>query len=352
MIFSMVLFHLTMALIGNLCSALTASLFPRYFSAFTFYGSFGITLVEFIITYWIIRRYQVAIMNYIETVRRHAPILLWTINIFWSTFFYFKFLGITNTTHIPIPVYCLIAAGYLFSVFLVIRYLTRYFSYQELVMSQATEIQNLQVYTSHIEEMFDDLRRFRHDYKNILLSLGSAIHSGDLAATQKIYDQVVIPTNQTTESRTAVLGHLANIQDLEIKSLVYSKAMTAINEGLKVEIEVAQPIKLSPRVKTLDAVRMISILLDNAINAAKEAPDGKINFSLFAQDDSQHIVIGNSTKADQIPLQQLQGSFNGLTPARHSLGLRTLQIILASYPFIQHNRSSNHHWVSQELIIH
>lgn len=44
--------------------------------------------------------------------------------------------------------------------------------------------------------------------------------------------------------------------------------MYALDKGLKFEVEIEHKIKLTDNFELLDAVRCISILLDNAINAA------------------------------------------------------------------------------------
>lgn len=115
-----------------------------------------------------------------------------------------------------------------------------------------------------------------------------------------------MPTNDNLELRTAVLGHLKNIENLEIKSLVYSKVITAINQQINVTVEVADPIKLSPAVELVDVLRMISILFDNAINAAQQTTDKRVNFSFFAKAGAQYIVVGNSTQAEHIDPQSLR----------------------------------------------
>ena len=154
--------------------------------------------------------------------------------------------------------------------------------------------------------MYDDLRRFRHDYKNILLSLEDVIKTGTIEQVQQLFNQIVLPTNDNLELRTAVLGHLKNIENLEIKSLVYSKVITAINQQINVTVEVADPIKLSPAVELVDVLRMISILFDNAINAAQQTTDKRVNFSFFAKAGAQYIVVGNSTQAEHIDPKSLR----------------------------------------------
>ncbi|NMV54633.1 sensor histidine kinase [Lactobacillus reuteri] len=105
----------------------------------------------------------------------------------------------------------------------------------------------------------------------MLLSLEGAVSSGNIKEVQDIFQRVVKPTNANLDDQTAVLSHLENIEDTEIKSLVYNKVMTAINNHIDVSVEVVEPFKLLPKVKISDAVRIIAILFDNAINAAKKS---------------------------------------------------------------------------------
>lgn len=311
-----------------------------------------ITLIEFAIAYWIITKTQAAVAKFVQVVAEQAPVLTWVFNLFMFSFEIFKYAGMGGSALVPSLIYIALIFAYALVMKLTIRYTTKYFQYQALVISQETELKNLQTYTSHIEEMFDDLRRFRHDYKNILTSLGGAIEEGKIDEVRSIYDRTIMATSNDLEERTAVLSHLANINDLEIKSLVYSKVITAIDKDITVEVEVVDPITLSSKVDVLDAIRIISILFDNAINAADKATGGKINFTFFNQDHNQYIVIGNSTAEEQIAAAKVSGKFKGLTTQKHSLGLRTLRILLAKYPFIQHNYKSNNHWFEQEIIIH
>lgn len=353
LLITLIAFYLVMGITGRIANFLIGSLVPAgQLVVVKHLVTPFLNLVEFGLTYWLFTKTASSIRNYAEVVSQQAPILTWVYNLLIFSFVIFKFLGLFGNTPLNSIQYLLVILIYGLIMALIVRYSYRYFNYRILAETQQLELQRLKTYTSYIETMYDDLRRFRHDYKNILLSLGETIQSGNLAATQQIYNQVVIPTNKEIESKGVVLSHLANIQDLEIKSLIYGKVMQALDQGIQVEVEVVDPIKAAGNIKRTDLVRMIAILFDNAINAASKAAKPRINFSFFDHDGSQYIVIGNSTKEEQIPLQQVNGSFKGINMSRHSLGLRNLRIILAGYPFIQHNTSSNQYWFEQELIIH
>ncbi|MBC8743393.1 GHKL domain-containing protein [Lactobacillus sp. Marseille-P7033] len=232
---------------------------------------------------------------------------------------------------------------------------TRLLQDKSIIQNQQLELENLSQYTSHIESMDDKLRRFRHDYKNILLSLNDAVENKNIDQVSDIFKRVVIPTNTKVEIRTSVLSRLANVENLEIKSLLYSKTIQAIDKGIKVELEIENPIKLNSNIQITDMLRIISILFDNAINATTRSKHPQINLSYFdvKERHAQIFQIGNSTKEKQLNLNKLSGNFNGvLTNNRHGLGLRNLRSILARYPFIQNNRSSNDYWFEQQIIIY
>lgn len=352
MLFDIGIFYSVTAVLGLIIVASVQSITPTYATPILNYGGPIVYLIEIIITMPIIKKIQPALNYYSKTVLVQAPVLVWLFNLF---LFFRIFLGINYINPIikvSAPVHMLNGLLYVIIIVLFTQVTAKFYRYKNLTISQSAELTNLQSYTSHIETMYDDLRRFRHDYKNVLLSLEGAVSSGDIKEVQDIFQRVVKPTNTNLDDQTAVLSHLENIENIEIKSLVYNKVMTAINDHIDVSIEVVEPFKISPKVKVTDAVRIIAILFDNAINAAKKAPTKEINFSLFTKGAAQYIVVRNSTTEEKVDLHMLDGNFKGISSGKHSLGLRNLRIILASYPFIQHNSQSVNHSVTQEIIIH
>ncbi|MBB1079507.1 GHKL domain-containing protein [Limosilactobacillus sp. STM2_1] len=354
MIFIYTLLHLITGILGPIISGAYKLISPATAAAFENLGAPVIQLFELAISVLIVKQINPMLHRYTSRIINQAPVTIWLFNIFLLSQSIFRIIvhSALGDTAISTFMYILFNVLYLVVMLFFIKVITSFYSYKNLTISQATELKNLQTYTSHIEAMYDDLRRFRHDYKNILLSLKGATESGNINEIREIFSRVVQPTNKELDNHTAVLSHLENIKDLEIKSIVYSKIITAINEHIDVTVEVAEPFKLSSKISITDALRIIAILFDNAINAAKNSPTKKINFSLFSKGQAQYIVIRNSTKEDKVDLHLLTGNFRGVLNNRHSLGLRNLRIILASYPFIQHNSQSNNHYVTQEIIIH
>lgn len=169
---------------------------------------------------------------------------------------------------------------------------------------------------------------------------------------QDILNRVVKPTEETVSMRTAVLGRLANIEYLDVKSLVYSKVMDALNRDIDVEVEVEKPFKFGKTMEQLDIVRVIAILMDNAINGAEQAAQKRVNLSLFEKDHLQYLVVGNSTKEEYLDLKELAQNANEVNlGSNHGLGLKNLRMIFSRYSKVTWEQSSEDYWFNQTIII-
>ena len=198
----------------------------------------------------------------------------------------------------------------------------------------------------------DDLRRFRHDYQNILYSLNSALSTNNLDYAKRALGHLTRATQRDIKVPTGIIGPLKNIKDSGIKAVVYNKVSSAMDKELNLEIEIADPIQLTQTLQQVDAIRIITILFDNAIRAAAKSEKKLVDFSLYENQFAQFIVIGNSTAQAKVDLNQLTAIAHTVTLGRnHHLGLRNLQIILARYPGASNDRSSKDHYFEQRIII-
>lgn len=354
-LFSTNFFYYLMAIISPVVLMLLSAVFPMYSTNIKNYGGNVMMLIEFGLSYLIIKKLRPLIADYGKEVVASFPVQSWVINLVLISYYFVRAVFHYQMWQISIPVYFAITIVYGIATYLILKIATNYCHYQQLATSQAHELENLRVYTSHIEALYDDLRRFRHDYKNLLLSLESAVKDQDMKAVTKIFNQTIEPTKQNTEDRTSVLGRLAPVQSLAVKSLLYQKIMTAINDGIEVNVEIEHPIQPSTVMKSADLLRVISILLDNAIQAATKAHQPKIDLAYF-DDPKRHaqiLIVGNSTKEEQVNLSNLakhpQFSWRA---SKHGIGLRNLRQIIAQYPAVQNNRRSANHWFEQEIVIH
>ena len=287
------------------------------------------------------KRYLVYFANHILAKYRFQAALL---DVTLLSYIYLRFSDLPNRLLIASIILVVIAA-YIYCI-------TLYSQKQAIKLAQAEQLQNLIEYTAQIEELYDKLRRFKHDYKNILLSLEYCLDNDDLAGAKKVYHQAIAPTRSIISPELQLISQLQNISDPALKGILSNKLALALAKNLRVTCEIAQKITLDPRVTQLDMVRLLSIFMDNAIEASCQVNKGCLDFAFFEHDNEQFIVIRNSTKYEKIELQLLDKvGYTTKNSQGHGYGLANVSAILRDYPFISLNTSSSHYIFQQELII-
>lgn len=170
--------------------------------------------------------------------------------------------------------------------------------------NRMAQFENLQLYTKKLEDSYRAMRRFKHDYLNILTTLDLFIQDDDLPALKDYYYDKILQTRyEITESDTQ-LESLSRIKNTELKSLVSSKLIYSIEVGIKTEIEVKEPVE-DLLMDSLTLARVLGIFLDNAIEAAWEAEDKKLRFCMAYKEESLIILVQNTSKPLSIPVSEL-----------------------------------------------
>ena len=153
---------------------------------------------------------------------------------------------------------------------------------KEVSLARKQELHSLSVYSKQIEGLYEELRAFRHDYANILASLKEGIDQNDMSMVRNIYNAVLEDSGKFIQHNRFNIGRLTNIDNDAIKSLLSAKFLEAESHHIEVELEVKDKIG-TPDIPLLDYVRLVSILCDNAIEAAIEAEKPAMIIACFYQ---------------------------------------------------------------------
>ncbi|WP_167630424.1 sensor histidine kinase [Listeria valentina] len=147
-------------------------------------------------------------------------------------------------------------------------------------------------YVAKLESENSLVQSFRHDYKNILLTIGIFLERNDLYGLKKYYnEELKISSYQELEDRVDFLD-LRNMQILALKGLIGNKLGIAKQKGIEIELNIPLPvIRLS--VPLIDYVRCVSILLDNAIEESEHTDNSKIIVSLKTNNHEVIIQVAN-----------------------------------------------------------
>lgn len=214
------------------------------------------------------------------------------------------------------------------------------------------EYQQLKEYTDKIEDMDSDLRRFKHDYINILQTLGGYIETEDVDGLKEFYyNDLLIESNKIID-KDRHLSLLKHIKISALKALISSKIINAYSYNIETQIEIIDDIyELS--ISTIDICRIIGILIDNAIEAANLCEKKNIKIAIIKNDDSIVFIIDNSCLLDTPPVYKIYEENFSTKGDGRGIGLKTVRhIINEKYDNVTLNTKIKHCTFRQELIIY
>ena len=192
------------------------------------------------------------------------------------------------------------------------------------------EQKHLQTYTDEIVALYNEIRGFRHDYTGMLVSLRMAIESKDLQEIDRVYSEVLVKANQRLRSDKYTYFDLNNIEDSALRSLIAQSIVNAKTNDVEYTLEV-KDIITPLSMELLDLVRVMSVLLNNAVEGAVESYQKQLEVAIIKLDLETLVVIQNSCKKRKVKSEDLfELGFS--TKGRHrGLGLNNVKEILGKY---------------------
>ena len=202
---------------------------------------------------------------------------------------------------------------------------------REIALNQKKfEQEHLQTYTDEIVALYNEIRGFRHDYAGMLVSMQMAIDSKDLQEIDRIYEEVLVKANQKLRSDKYTYFDLNNIEDTALRSLIAQSIVYARNKDVEFTLEVKDIItRLS--IDLLDLVRIMSVLLNNAVEGAAESYSKQMEVAVIKMDLETVIVIQNSCKYTMTPSEDLFELGFSTKGRNRGIGLNNVKEILDKY---------------------
>ncbi|MCY7083847.1 competence system sensor histidine kinase ComD [Streptococcus oralis] len=202
---------------------------------------------------------------------------------------------------------------------------------KEIALKQKKfEQKYLQTYTDEIVGLYNEIRGFRHDYAGMLVSMQMAIDNGDLQEIDRVYNEVLVKANQKLRSDKYTYFDLNNIEDSALRSLIAQSIVYAQNNDVEFTLEVKDVItRLS--MDLLDLVRIMSILLNNAVEGAADSYLKQMEVAVIKMDFETVIVIQNSCKITMTPSEDLFALGFSTKGRNRGLGLNNVKEILDKY---------------------
>ena len=243
---------------------------------------------------------------------------------------YFEYVqGIQSTTvrHFILVFYLLFFMG-------VIKKLDTYLKeklQEKLNQEQTLRYRDMERYSRHIEELYKEVRSFRHDYSNLLTSLRLGIEEEDMEQIKEVYDSVLKDSSEKLQDNKYDLGRLVNIRDKALKSLLAGKFLKARDKKIVFNVEVPEEIQVEG-MRLLDFLTIVSILCDNAIEASAEASQPHVSIAFLKNGAQETFIIENSIKEEGIDISEIFSFGASSKGEERGIGLYTVMKIVESHP--------------------
>ena len=257
--------------------------------------------------------------------------------------------GIQSTTvrHLILVFYLLFFMG-------VIKKLDTYLKdklHERLDQEQTLRYRDMERYSRHIEELYKEVRSFRHDYSNLLTSLRLGIEEEDMEQIKEVYDSVLKDSSEKLQDNKYDLGRLVNIRDRALKSLLAGKFLKARDKKIVFNVEVPEEIQVEG-MSLLDFLTIVSILCDNAIEASVEASQPHVSIAFLKNGEQETFIIENSIKEESIDISEIFSFGASSKGGERGVGLYTVMKIVESHPNTSLNTTCQNQVFRQVLTVH
>lgn len=212
------------------------------------------------------------------------------------------------------------------------------------------DLEQSQLYNKTLTILHDNIRCFKHDFNNIVTTLGGYIYSEDLNGLKKYYCQLVKDC-QCSNNLSALNPNVIN--DPAVYSLLTNKYHTATALGITVNIDSFLDFN-TLNMNIYEFTRIFGILLDNAIEASKECDEKLINITI-RKDISvnrQLLIIENTYNNKDINTEKIFEKNYSTKPNNTGLGLWEIRRILTKNNNLNLYTTKDHTYFKQQLEIY
>ena len=196
-------------------------------------------------------------------------------------------------------------------------------------------IENLEGSNKRLQENYDSVRSFKHDFNNIMQGIGGYIIAKDIDGLNKMYKSIINECQEINEKQSINSDVITNPA---ILNLINNKIKLAEQKNVKISVKVYINLE-TLKVSTYDLCRILGILIDNAIEATIGC-DEKLVTIKFLKDKYNNrnlIIIENPYKNYLIDVKKIyeKGFSSKKDKISHGLGLWKVNQILKKNKNIQ-----------------
>ncbi|MGA3598927.1 sensor histidine kinase [Lysinibacillus agricola] len=221
------------------------------------------------------------------------------------------------------------------------------------IKQKEMELEEFYSYVASLEEINRDMRKFKHDYMNILTSMRHFIDSKNYSELETYFYRHILQTEKNEQAHEMAFSMLNCLHIASLKGLLTTKLIQAQTFHVPMYVEIVEDIE---RI-ALDEIqlnRMCGILLDNALEASKNAPEPWVRLAFIRMDGVVLFACMNtfsSNQSHELKVHEIFKEGFSTKGEERGLGLSILRQMVDASPKLRLNTKINGNLFIQELFI-
>lgn len=346
-IFPSIIFNLS----GLLCARHYLSLlnitYDQTNTIFIYRIPFAFITYFLVFIFLLVIKYRQIVLNIFDNLDKNNKIIIMT-NFIFGTFCILmqSFLSTKYIDILPIS----------FSLFnficLLIYFVLSFFTLTKVskLVLITEKLESSEAYNKSLHILHDSVRGFKHDFDNIVTTIGGYVKTEDMEGLKNYYSQL---ESDCSKVNNLYILNPNIINNPGIYNLLTAKYGKAEEKEIRVNLTFLLDLD-NLQMKIYDFARILGILLDNAIESAEECSIKELNiiFRNEVKNKRNIVLIENTYNDKNIDLNKIfEKGFSGKT--NHSgIGLWKINQILKKNNNINLHTSKNDKYFSQQLEIY
>ena len=218
------------------------------------------------------------------------------------------------------------------------------------LVTTTQKLESAEEYNKTLHILHDSVRGFKHDFDNIVTTIGGYVKTDDMEGLKRYYSQL---EDDCQKVNNLYLLDPDIINNPGIYNLLTTKYQEADEKGIKVNLTFLLDLN-NINMKIYEFARILGILLDNAIEAASEC-DEKILNIIFRRDSKNSvdiIKIENTYKDKNVNIENIFNKGISGKENHTGLGLWEVKQILKKNNNLNLHTTKNEQFFIQQLEIY
>ena len=169
-----------------------------------------------------------------------------------------------------------------------------------------------------VENMYRQMRGWRHDYRNHIQTIKALVENGDMEAVMQYLDGLELDLN-TVDTVIKTGNAMAD-------AILNSKISLARSKNIEVHVDAHIPVKL--KMSELDLCVILGNLFDNAIEASMKLPEGGRMIRVYMDMKNTQLYISFTNFTATGKLEKVGRLFRTSKGKGHGFGLIRIDAIV------------------------